>query len=101
MMARNTHTVAVQVRVHGRVQGVWFRAWVREQATARGLTGWVRNRPDGTVEALFVGPPAAVEGMVAACGEGPEDARVAKVERAEVPLDQAGNLAGFVQRSSA
>lgn len=84
--------------MHGRVQGVWFRGWVREQATARGLTGWVRNRADGTVEALFVGPPAVIDGMVAACGEGPEDARVAKVERAEAFPEQMDGVTGFVQR---
>lgn len=87
--------------MHGRVQGVWFRGWVREQATARGLTGWVRNRADGTVEALFVGPPAAIDGMVAACNDGPEDARVTRVERAEISPDQAGDLADFSQHPNA
>jgi acylphosphatase len=99
MTAHNT--VAVLLRVHGRVQGAWFRDWVRDHASARGLTGWVRNRFDGTVEALFVGDPADVESMVAACNYGPEDARVARIDRDHISLEQAGDLAGFVQRPDA
>jgi acylphosphatase len=70
---------AVRVRITGRVQGVWFRAWTREQATARGLDGWVRNRADGTVEALFAGPGEAVDDMLAACRKGPPAAKVTGV----------------------
>jgi len=70
---------AVRVRITGRVQGVWFRAWTREQAAARGLDGWVRNRTDGTVEALFAGPGEAVDDMLAACRKGPPAARVGDV----------------------
>jgi acylphosphatase len=70
---------AVRVRIEGRVQGVWFRAWTAQEATARGLDGWVRNRADGTVEALFKGPADAVEAMVEACREGPPSARVTGV----------------------
>jgi acylphosphatase len=89
---------AVRVVVHGRVQGVWFRGWTVDQARARGLDGWVRNRRDGTVEALFSGEDAAVEAMVAACRTGPPAARVVGIERhlAETPEEP-----GFHQVASA
>jgi acylphosphatase len=72
---------AVRVVIHGCVQGVWFRAWTREQATALGLDGWVRNRRDGTVEALLSGDDGKVEEMIARCGEGPPRAKVTGVQR--------------------
>ncbi|WP_420964471.1 acylphosphatase [Bradyrhizobium sp. B120] len=64
------------VTISGRVQGVGYRAWVDEQANSRGLEGWVRNRRDGSVEAVFAGPEAVVADMIAACGRGPFSARV-------------------------
>jgi acylphosphatase len=67
------------VTIRGRVQGVGFRAWVEYQATASQLEGWVRNRRDGSVEALFSGPPKAVAEMVALCRRGPPSARVEAV----------------------
>lgn len=67
------------VRISGRVQGVWFRAWTEKQAVALGLDGWVRNREDATVEALFSGDDAKVDQMIAACHEGPPDSRVEDV----------------------
>jgi acylphosphatase len=70
---------AVRVRISGRVQGVWFRAWTERQATALGLDGWVRNRRDGDVEALFAGPDEAVDAMLAECWNGPKNARVEAV----------------------
>ena len=70
----------VRVIVTGRVQGVWFRAWTIEEATKRGLRGWVRNRRDGSVEALFAGDPTKVGEMIGACREGPPMASVANVE---------------------
>ena len=80
---------AVRVRIEGRVQGVWFRAWTAEQAQALGLSGWVRNRRDGSVEAVFAGPEQAVREMVARCWRGPPAARVERVseqpETVEVP----------------
>ena len=78
-----------RVVIHGRVQGVWFRAWTRDQAVARGLSGWVRNRRDGSVEALFHGEDQAVEDMVAVCGDGPPGAKVTQVDRfaAEAPSE--------------
>lgn len=69
----------VHVVISGRVQGVWFRGWTCEQARALGLTGWVRNRRDGTVEAVFSGPPGAVGEMLANCRQGPPAARVTDV----------------------
>lgn len=85
--------IAVEVRVTGRVQGVWFRGWVREQALRLGLTGWVRNRPDRSVSALFVGPEAAVDAMIALCHRGPPSARVVEVQTWPAALPQ--DLAEF------
>jgi acylphosphatase len=73
--------IAEHVTVSGRVQGVGFRRWTLENAQARGLDGWVRNRPDGTVEAVFAGPADRVNDLVAACGTGPAAAGVAAVAR--------------------
>ena len=70
---------AVRVTISGRVQGVWFRGWTVDQARSRALDGWVRNRADGTVEAIFVGPGGLVDEMVAACHDGPPAAHVVEV----------------------
>jgi acylphosphatase len=80
--------IAVRVHVRGRVQGVSFRAWTKAGAEARGLSGWVRNEPDGSVAALIAGPEDAVQAMVAALHEGPPRARVeaVEVEPAEAPV---------------
>lgn len=91
---------AIQVRIYGRVQGVWFRGWTVTEATALGLTGWVRNRADGSVEALFVGPPADVETMIAKCGDGPPGARVGEISR-ETPTNEPREDTGFRQLPSA
>ena len=85
---------AVRVRIEGKVQNVWYRAWTTKEAGRRGLRGWVRNRSDGTVEALFIGPDDAVTGMIAACRVGPPDARVTNV--AEQPAQDDGSQ-GFRQ----
>lgn len=68
-----------QVTVRGRVQGVAYRAFVAHQAIARGLGGWVRNRRDGSVEALFAGPEDIVSDMVMVCRRGPAYASVETV----------------------
>jgi acylphosphatase len=68
------------VTIRGRVQGVGYRAWVEQQASAHHLEGWVRNRKDGGVEALFAGPAAVVTGMIASCRRGPASARVDHVQ---------------------
>jgi acylphosphatase len=64
------------VRITGRVQGVWFRGWTVDEASRLKLDGWVRNRRDGAVEALFSGPAQAVDRMIAACRRGPPAASV-------------------------
>ncbi len=66
----------VHLTIRGRVQGVGFRAFVERQAQERGLDGWVRNRADGSVEAVFAGASAAVDAMLEACRKGPPGARV-------------------------
>jgi acylphosphatase len=68
-----------QVTVTGRVQGVGYRAWVEHQARNHNLEGWVRNRRDGSVEALFAGPAEIVSELVARCRRGPSTARVEAV----------------------
>jgi acylphosphatase len=82
---------AVRLIIEGRVQGVGYRQWVVREASARGLDGWVRNLPDGTVEALFAGPGEAISTMVDACRKGPRFAAVASVrEQATDAPDEPG-----------
>ena len=78
--------------VSGRVQGVAFRDATRSKAEGCGVAGWVRNRPDGSVEACFEGDPEAVEVLVAFCRSGP---RLARVERVDVFEERLEGLAGF------
>ena len=85
-------TVRRRVRAHGRVQGVFFRDSVRREAGARGVAGWAENRGDGTVEAVFEGPPEAVEALVEACRCGPGHA---EVERLDVADEEPAGLQGF------
>ncbi len=73
----------VSVIVRGRVQGVSYRAWTKEKADGLGLSGWVRNRPDRSVEALFSGPADTVERMLGLCRKGPLLARVDDVAVSE------------------
>ena len=90
-----TGTVARRIRVHGKVQGVFYRGWTVEAARALGLDGWVRNRIDGTVEILAVGPGEAVDALIARCHDGPPAARVDKLDVEETP----GIVArGFTQK---
>ena len=77
--------VGRRVRVRGRVQGVWYRGWAVREAQALGLRGWVRNRSDGSVEAVLFGEAAAVRAMVERCRAGPPAARVEEVEEAVEP----------------
>jgi acylphosphatase len=83
------------VVVHGRVQGVYFRETVRRGAEARGVRGWVRNMPDGTVEAVFEGADAGIEALLRLCRQGPRGARV---DRLDVVEEEPEGLAGFVIR---
>ena len=89
---------AVRARISGRVQGVWYRGWTMERATALGLSGWVRNRADGTVEALFAGPADAVDAILAACREGPPAAVIHDI--AVEPTEDPGT-GPFEQRPTA
>ena len=70
----------VHVLIRGRVHGVGFRAWTQNEAERRGLEGWVRNRRDGTVEAVFAGDEDTVEAMLRACRQGPSGAKVEGIE---------------------
>ena len=79
----------VRVRIHGRVQGVFFRAETRSRAESLGLAGWVRNAPDGSVEALFEGDPVRVDSMVEWCRRGPSGAHVNEIEVLEEEAGQA------------
>ena len=88
----DSESVRRRVRVMGRVQGVAFRAHLADRAHAAGVAGWVRNQPDGSVEAIVEGAPAAVEKVVAWCREGPTWARVDTCDVSEEP---AGDLRGF------
>ena len=81
-----------RVVIHGRVQGVFFRDTLRRTAQSRGVAGWARNNPDGTVEAVFEGEPEAVESMCRLAGEGPSGAEVERVESFEEPPE---GLQGF------
>ncbi len=86
-----TGVVARKVTVHGRVQGVFFRDSCIREAQRVGVTGWVRNEPDGSVAAHFEGPVDAVEHMVAWCHQGPPRARVDEVLATEArPTGAAG-----------
>jgi acylphosphatase len=84
-----------RVVVSGRVQGVFFRDSTRRQAASRGVAGWVSNRPDGAVEAVFEGEQEAVEALVSFAREGPRGADVADVE---VVDEQPEGLSGFEVR---
>jgi acylphosphatase len=81
-----------RVLVDGRVQGVFFRQTCRREAELHRVAGWVRNRSDGRVEAVFEGSPAAVDAMVAWCRSGPAGARVDEVE---VAVEAAEGLSAF------
>jgi acylphosphatase len=81
-----------RVVVHGHVQGVFFRDTTRRMARERGVAGWVRNRPDGLVEAVLEGEPDAVEALVEFARSGP---RGAVVERVEVSEEDPERLEGF------
>jgi acylphosphatase len=79
-MADGGKMVRAHVIIRGRVQGVWFRGSARDEAVRLGLTGWVRNRTDGAVEAVFEGPQSRVQEMVVWCHRGPRMAQVSHVD---------------------
>lgn len=82
-----SETIARHLSIHGRVQGVWYRESMRREAETYGISGWVRNRANGTVEAYVEGHPDAVEALVAWCHEGPQLAQVSRVEILPVETD--------------
>ena len=84
-----------RVVVHGHVQGVFFRDSARRMATSRGVAGWITNRPDGAVEAVFEGNGPAVESLVEWCRDGP---RGAYVDRVDVVEEAPEGLSGFAVR---
>lgn len=84
---------ALHATIHGRVQGVWFRASTREQAQMLGVAGWVRNTPDGAVEVYMQGDSSAVDRLLGWCRQGPPGARVDRVEPEDVEPDE--DVQGF------
>ena len=88
----------VHLRIEGRVQGVGYRAFVEMRAAALGLSGWVRNRRDGSVEAVVHGPPAMIDDMLHACRKGPPGSRV---DRVEIIGEGVGAFDGFEVRPTA
>ena len=91
----NGDVVRKRVVVHGRVQGVFFRDGAREEAERQGVAGWVTNRDDGSVEAVFEGEPDAVQAMMDFCREGPSRADVDRVEDSD---EEPEGLSGFEAR---
>ena len=84
--------VRTRVVVHGHVQGVFFRDTCRRQADGRGVAGWIANRPDGAVEAVFEGNPEDVAALVEFCRHGPRGAEVRSVEESS---EEPEGLTGF------
>lgn len=93
-----TEVRTVHVGIGGRVQGVGYRAWTERVAAELGLSGWVRNRRDGSVEAVFQGPDDAVTDMLTRCERGPE---AAAVRRVEILGEGVGVFRGFEVRETA
>jgi acylphosphatase len=85
----------VRLRISGRVQGVGFRAFVADEAEARGLAGWVRNRRDGSVEAVIGGEDKIVDDTVEICRRGPLGAKVERLEMEEAAESELTGRAGF------
>jgi acylphosphatase len=83
----NATRVVRRLVIRGRVQRVAYRAWAQHRALERGLEGWVRNRADGTVEAVFAGPEREVEDMIEACRRGPPGAQVDGLDQRDGDLD--------------
>ena len=80
--------VMVHVVIRGRVQGVGYRAWTDDEARERGIAGWVRNRRDGSVEALFAGTEADVRAMIDVCRRGPPGARIDAIDQRTGTADE-------------
>lgn len=87
-----TDRVARSVRVTGRVQGVFFRAWAQAQARELGVSGWIRNCPDGSVEAHLGGEEDCVERMIERMRRGPSNARVDEISVEDAPVEDLGRF---------
>ncbi len=85
----------LHLRIHGRVQGVWFRESMRVEAERLGVTGWVRNKLDGTVEAVVQGEDTATDALIEWAHRGPPQAQVDRVEIGEAQ----GQFSGFIKRT--
>ena len=83
-----------RLRIHGRVQGVWYRESMRREAERLNVAGWVRNAPDGSVEAVVQGSTAAVDALIQWARSGPPLARVERIELSET----CGRFSGFEKR---
>ena len=90
-----SESIRRRVVVHGRVQGVFFRDSTQREASRRGLAGWVTNRGDGAVEAVFEGSPDDVDALIEFCESGP---RAADVEEMETSDEEPEGLSGFEVR---
>ena len=90
--------IARHLRIEGRVQGVFYRASLIDEARRLGLAGWVRNRRDGSVEAVVQGPPAAVQALIDWAHQGPPRAQVNAVQVGAVPAQA---ITGFERRDTA
>lgn len=84
-MVNSLGNIAIKARIQGRVQGVFYRHWAEDKAAKLGLKGWVRNRLDGSVEAMFAGKANDVETMLTACHRGPPKAKVDAVDTSPTP----------------
>jgi acylphosphatase len=78
-MADEAEQMAMHLKIQGKVQRVWYRQWLVDQARSRGIRGWVRNRSDGSVEAVLSGEMSAVRALVQACHQGPPKAQVSRI----------------------
>jgi acylphosphatase len=96
-----TRNIAVTLRIHGRVQGVGYRAWAVHRARQLGLSGWVRNLTDGTVEAYAQGNQDAISTFIAACQAGPPGARVSDIRSLNRESDPPPIPSGFQQKPTA
>jgi len=91
MSTRTSRDRAIRrVVIRGRVQGIGYRVWTEREAQLRSIEGWVRNRRDGSVEAVFAGTPNAVAGMIEACWQGPALAHVEAIDAQEASAADLG-----------